>query len=156
MCYYFCMAKETIKRKVGRPTKYHDGICKMVDEYLVECEDKFFDWQRSFGKTDSFERIIDVNLPTYEGLSEYLDVCVDTLLEWRTIYPEFSASLAKVLRKQKAVLLKRGLSGEYNPTIAKLILSSNHGMAEKTELDHTSGGERITGFNYVKPDEANN
>ena len=31
-----------------------------------------------------------------------------------------------------------GLSGAYNSTIAKLILSSNHGMHEKSEVENKS------------------
>ena len=29
------------------------------------------------------------------------------------------------------------LSGDYNPTIAKLVLSANHGMAEKQEIEQS-------------------
>jgi curved DNA-binding protein CbpA len=45
--------------------------------------------------------------------------------------------LKKILDEQKQRLLNKGASGEYNSTIAKLILSANHGMAEKKETVNT-------------------
>jgi len=50
------------------------------------------------------------------------------------------------------VIVAKSLNGEYNPTIAKLMLSVNHDMIERKEIDHTSKGEKIEGFNYVAPD----
>jgi len=155
-CGTICLMATT-KRKVGRPTKY-DGqkTLDLVDVYLSECVDKYEEWHKTRGeKSDTYERVLNIELPTYEGLAIKLDVVVDTLLEWREQHPEFSLSLAKLLQLQKKVLVSKSLNGEYNPTIAKLILSANHNMVEKKEMDVTSGGKPIEGFNYVAPDEAN-
>jgi hypothetical protein len=59
-------------------------------------------------------------------LALYLDVNKTTIFEWEKKYPDFSNSLDKIKDEQKKRLLEKGLSGEYNSTIAKLILSSNH------------------------------
>jgi len=45
--------------------------------------------------------------------------------------------------------VKYGLSGDYNSTIAKLVLSSNHGMAEKQEHDHKNDGGKFEGTTDV-------
>ncbi len=47
-------------------------------------------------------------------------------------------------------LIDMGLSGVYNSTIAKLILSSNHGMRER--LDKTSDDKPINNFNDEQVD----
>jgi hypothetical protein len=51
--------------------------------------------------------------------------------------------LKKIKDIQRERLLYNGLSGDYNSTIAKLVLSANHGMSEKSEVDHTSKGESL-------------
>lgn len=59
---------------------------------------------------------------------------------------EFLGALNKIREEQRSRLINKGLSGQYNPVIAKLILSANHGMAEKTETDVTSKGKQIEGI----------
>ena len=147
------MAVET-KKKTGRPTKYSDSILEKAQVFLKECVDEIEEWHKTRGeKSNSFERITHVNLPTVEGLAIYLKVHRDTLYEWSSKHKEFSDTLEQLSQLQRDVLTKKALSGEYSPIIAKLLLSSNHGMAEKTETDITSGGKPIEGFNYVKPDD---
>jgi len=146
------MAK-TPKKKVGRPTKYNDQTLEEVKVYFESCVDEYEEWHKTRGeKSDTYERVLDIKLPTYEGLALHLDVVVDTLLEWASVHPEFSVSLKKLKQLQKEVIVAKSLNGEYNPTIAKLMLSVNHDMIERKEIDHTSKGEKIEGFNYVAPD----
>lgn len=79
-----------------------------------------------------------------------------TLSEWEEEYPEFSRALSKIDKEQKERLINNGLSGDYNSTIAKLILSANHGMAEKTEQDIKTNGKEIQGLavSFIKPDDS--
>lgn len=147
----------TTKRKVGRPTKYSAKIIPQLEVYLNDCVDEYEEWHKTRGeKSDTFERTLNVKLPTYEGLALHLGVNTDTLMEWKDVHPEFSVSLKRLKELQKKVLMEKSLSGEYNPTIAKLILSANHDVVEKKEIDHTSKGERIDGFNYATPDDDSN
>lgn len=137
------MTKE--KNKGGRPSKYNEEFIDEVDVYLEQNKDT----------RDRHGKLI-VNLPTKEGLAQHLDVTKKTLLNWAEEHEEFLHALKKIDAEQQKRLLNSGLSGDYNSTIAKLILSSNHGMAEKTQQDHTSQGEKIEGFvlEFVKPNEA--
>ena len=113
-----------------------------VDEYLKECVDSYEEFHKTRGqKSDTYERVQTVKLPTIVGFAIYIDVRENTLYDWADKHPQFSKSLEKIKELQHQRLLEKGVSGEYNSTIAKLILSSNHGYAEKKDV--TSGGKPI-------------
>lgn len=117
----------------GRPTKYQDSFIGQAEVYLMQCEDTMTER----GK-------LQVKLPTTDGFARFLGVARSSLYLWEKDHPEFSDALDKIRHEQQERLLNMGLSGDYNPTIAKLVLSANHGMKEKTETDVTTGGEKIT------------
>lgn len=137
--------------KLGRPTEYDESFNQKIDEYLESCKDITEDWVKTDGKASTtYEKVIDVDLPTIEGLSQFLNVSRRSIFEWKDKYPIFSHSLEKINIEQKKRLINMSLAGKYNSTIAKLILSANHDMREKTETDVTSGGKSIGGFNFIK------
>lgn len=107
----------------GRPTEYRPEYVVMVDHYLAEHED-----------TVTEQGKLKVRLPTTDGFARYLGVARSSLYLWEKSHPEFSDSLDKIRNEQQERLLNMGLSGEYNPTIAKLVLSANHGMREKSDV----------------------
>ena len=117
------MAKKAKKKKrpVGRPTKYKDTIPAKVGKYITECRDK--------QEGEDFE------LPTRAGLSLYLKVSAATIDTWEKIHPEFLGALSELNQEQRNQLINRGLNNKANPTIAKLLLSHNHGMREKQDLN---------------------
>lgn len=122
---------------VGRPTKYSPDILQQSEEYIDSCEDR--EEQVVSGQSEKFTafktRTV-VNLPTIEGLALHLKVHRDTIFEWESKYPDFSDTLNVLRGKQLRVLLNKGLSGDYNPMIAKLVLHK-HGYTEKTEISHS-------------------
>lgn len=125
------MAKESTKKTNGRPSKYDPMFISSVDDYLSS-------------RTDSYdEKKLTVSLPTVEDFAGFIGVNKTTLYEWSKVQPDFSNALSKILTEQQNRLINKGLSNEYNPTIAKLILSSNHGMREKSDTDITTGGEKM-------------
>lgn len=145
----------------GRPTVYKESFIKEVDIYLQLCKDEYDEFHKTRGdRSDSYERIVKVNLPTREGFAKHIGVTRQTIDDWskQPEKKEFSYALSKIDEEQKQRLINMGLSGEYNSTIAKLVLSANHGMAEKNETDLTSKGEKIDGFKleFIKPNAANN
>ena len=119
VCYYYWYMSNA-----GRPSKYKKEYIAEVDKYLANCVDSYSD--------DGRNRLT-VQLPTIEGFSLYLGVALSSIYLWAKEHSDFSESLELIKFEQKQRLLSKGLSNEYNSTIAKLILSSNHGMAEKTE-----------------------
>jgi|BioPla2DNA2_1021312.scaffolds.fasta_scaffold133826_2 hypothetical protein len=141
----------------GRPTKYLEEYNNKVDEYLELHQDKELErvGLRSENGYEKIDYVLRVNLPTIEGFARFIGVNKTTLYEWDKKYPDFSNSLDKIRIEQQTRLINEGLAGNYNPTIAKLILSSNHGMREKTEQDITTGGKEINAINYIVPNGNN-
>ena len=162
----------TKKRPPHRPTKYKPEYVKKSDDYLKSCVKSLEAYHKHLSARGinylSDKKKIEAELkkiklkipkpklPTVEGLAYKLNVVVSTLYEWDKKEPAFSKALTKITEKQKEVLMEGGLSWDYNPTVAKLILSSNHGMVERTNTDHTSEGKRIEGFNYITPNGDDN
>lgn len=77
-------------------------------------------------------------IPKIEELVLVLGVQKSTIYAWEKEYKEFSNALDIIRAKQACRVLDRSLVGEYNPTIAKLILGNNHGYSDKIQQDHTS------------------
>jgi len=128
------------KHAGGRPSEYKKEYITKVDEYLESRQDEVFEFHKTRGvKSDGYDRKVNVKLPTIEGFAIFINVSKKTLYNWRDENPKFLHALEKIEVEQKRRLLDSGLSGDYNSTIAKLILSSNHGMTEKTDI--TTGGE---------------
>lgn len=127
----------------GRPVEYNQEYIEKVKKYLEECKDSFEVHVSDNGKFTSTTR--EVKLPTIEGLAIYLDIHKDTIYDWEGKYPEFSDVISKVRSEQAQRLINQGLSGNYNPTIAKLILNK-HGYSDKQEIDHTTGGKSFNSF----------
>lgn len=128
----------------GRPIEYKEEYCQKADEYLELHKDEERAIVRQSNSEKGYEMYdnkLAVKLPTLKGFARFIDVNESTLYEWDKKYPEFSKSLDKIKTEQHDRLINNGLSGDYNPTIAKLILSSNHGMSEKQDV--TSGGKPL-------------
>lgn len=132
----------------GRPVEYTEEVVDRAEHYLQESIDTYDEFHKTRGeKSDGYDRLVKVNLPTIEGLALFLNVHRDTIYDWEKKYENFSYTLDKIRTEQKKRLILSGLSGDYNPVIAKLVLASNHGMSDKTDI--TSGGEKI----FVVPPE---
>lgn len=131
------------KRGVGRPTEYREEFCERVHEYLKGCNDSYEEYHKTRGNTsDTYERTLNVELPTICGFALFLGFGEPTIYEWVKEHPEFQKSLELIKTWQKKRLLNGGLGNKYNATIGKLILSSDHGMREGQDI--TSGGEKIS------------
>ena len=103
---------------MARPTKYNQKLLEAAKDYLI-----------------NFEAQGDA-VPTIAGLSLVLDVRRETLHEWAKDEDkaELSNTLAKIKQKQESILIGKGLKGEFNSTITKLMLC-NHGYSEKQQQE---------------------
>lgn len=127
-------------KKMGRPTEYKEEFIERVDKYLEENQDSYNEFVKQKNEEkgyEIFDRGLTVKLPTIEGFALFIGVNKTTLYEWEKKNIDFSNALEKIRTEQQERLINSGLSKEYNPTIAKLILSSNHNMVEKTQADVT-------------------
>lgn len=107
-----------VKNKRGRPTKYNELMQERAEEY---CEGG---WKTQ--EDDAF--------PSHIGLGFYLGVNNSTLYEWASNHPRFSKTLAKINQKQQQIGWGKGLRGEYNANLVKLLLST-HGIHERSDKD---------------------
>lgn len=119
----------------GRPSEYSEEILVKANEYLDSCEDE----EVEKGSDERPVYSIKVKLPTKGGLARYLGVARDTLYEWAKIHEEFSDIMEALSAEQEDKLINNGLSGDYNPTIAKVLLSK-HGYKEASEQETTLKG----------------
>ncbi len=100
----------------GRPTEYETvKIAKAVERYIGNCKEQFY-------------------LPTVEGLAVELGVGRKTLYRWAEAHDEFRHTLDVLLTLQGSMLIQNGLKNEYNSTITKLMLSSNHDYKERQDV----------------------
>ena len=105
---------------VGRPTKYNAELQEQADLYLSRLEE--------LGHV----------VPSRAGFCCYLGIAKSTSYKWEEQYPEFSDALRAVEVMQEHMTLNGSLANQLNPTIAKLVLSNNHGYSESSKVDHTS------------------
>lgn len=112
-------------KPVGRPTKYNDELQGHADRYVFD-----------------FNEQGDV-IPSQAGLCCWLGISRSTLFEWSKVYPDFSSTLDAIQSKQETMTLNKALVGEFNSTIAKLVLA-NHGYSDKQEIDHRSGDKSMS------------
>ena len=138
----FFVAKESLK---VRFTEYHPKVIKKIDTYLKNCKDEEYEFQKGVGKMELYEEKVRVKLPTKEGFAKYLKVSRKTLYNWADENPEFADALDKIMDEQKERLINMGLANKYNSTIAKLMLSHNHGF--KDRVDSTTDDLPINNFN---------
>jgi hypothetical protein len=135
--YRYLSKKTSGKNATGRPTKYSPALVKKTKEYIDLCVDTTDD---IVTKKDhemrpiAYESILKVKIPTIEGLSLYINISKSVLYLWRDEHKEFSDIIEELLAKQANMLVDNGLSGRYNSTIAKVLLSK-HGYKEATEVD---------------------
>lgn len=124
---------------MARPTEYNEEIITKAKEYIALCQDEEIERESKQGNT---VYKLKAKLPTKGGLASYLDVNRDTLYDWSQKYPEFSDIMEEIGAEQEDRLINNGLSGDYNPTIAKVLLTK-HGYRDAQEIDHTTKGEKI-------------
>lgn len=135
-----------MKKKLdGRPTTYREEYLTRIDEYLEQNKDEYTHLIKSETERGytTYENKLRVNLPSKEKYAKWLGVAIQSMYEWEKKHPNFSEALKKILVEQKHRLIDMGLSGDYNSTIAKLMLSHNHGMHEKTEQENTNNNINI-------------
>lgn len=111
----------------------------------VDFEDDGEGESRTYYKTEIIQQEYvekEVVIPSIEGFALYCGFNKDTLYEWEKQYKEFSDDM-KVLRASQAnILINKGITGEYNSIIAKVLLSK-HGYREGIEQTGKDGEDLI-------------
>lgn len=147
--------KNAVGNKGGRPTKLTPELIKLSKKYLPLCKDTYKTYitgSDSEGNPITATHL-EVKLPTLQGFARFLSVNSETVRIWATENIEFSATVDDIKEEQASRLVGKGLSGLYNSSIVKLLLSSNHGMREKVDTDITTQGEKINVFDQHQLNE---
>ena len=116
----------------GRPTKYNKDIIRKCWEYLNI---------KRPSKDEHGE--LDEVIPSIEGLALYIDVRRETIWAWcqEEDKSDFSNIVRMILEKQGKTLVNKGSTGDFNPTITKLLLSKHK---YRESIDVTTDDKPIT------------
>jgi transposase-like protein len=127
-----------VDMSAGRPTLYNEDIIRQTKDYLRNRRDDIY------LPADGKPQVISANIPTIEELAYELDISRSTLYLWIKEHPAFSDIIEKLQQKQASMLIKAGLAGQYNSTIAKVLLTK-HGYTDRQEVEQktTIKDERI-------------
>ena len=134
---------------MARPQEYNSSHLKKAREYLDGCIDEEVQLtKQSSEKYEMFENKLKVKLPSKGGLAVYLKV------DWAEKFPEFSDIMEELGAIQEERLMNAGLSGDYNPTIAKVLLTK-HGYREG--IDQTTNDKELPTpiLNGISTDNSN-
>jgi len=108
----------------GRPTKYNSEVLKQAQHYL-----------------ENYEKAGDV-IPNNAALACELHVSRSTIYLWAEEHEEFSDILDDIQATQERVLVAKGLTGDFNSAITKLVMGK-HGYHDKADntLSGPGGGD---------------
>lgn len=111
----------------GRPTLYSSEILQKAAEYL-----------------DNYQEQGDV-IPSIAGLAIVLNLNRSTIHAWvkDDDKDEFSNIVDKLLHSQEQKLVNKGLEGEFNASITKLLLTK-HGYSDSQNIRGSMGISELT------------
>jgi len=147
------------KQKVGRPSKYKPEYCQAIIDFFSGPKSERIVKSVTTGKNE-YEKTeyvtVPCELPTLAKFARKIGVNKDTVIEWTKQHKEFSDAYNDIKDLQKEFLVDNGLAGLYPPASFIFTAKNITDMRDKSEIDHTSKGEQINGFNYVTPNDPNN
>ena len=136
--------------KKGRPTKYKPEFCRQLLEYFNVAAGFETKEENSKGEIQAVWH--SNSLPTLAGFACILDVCRDTLQEWRRIHKDFSDAIKRAKEHQERILVENGLRGGYIPSFAIFTAKNVMGWKDKSEIDHTVTPIEKIVVSLVKPE----
>lgn len=109
--------KNNNSENIMRSTKYNDEVLAKTKDYL-----------HNYEKYDHL-------FPSIVGLSSVLGIAKSTISSWKhdDDKQEFSDTLEQIKDQQHLTLLNKGLTGEFNASITKLMLH-NFGYSDKQKI----------------------
>ncbi len=123
-------------KKVTCPTKYTPEMIEKAQDYA-----------------DNFtEAPYNELIPSIAGLALALGLSRSTVYDWsnQKEKTEISYIVKQLMQKQEILLFSAGLTGNYNASITKLMLTK-HGYNDKVDTDVTSGGKEISNNFIIQP-----
>lgn len=135
---------------MARPPEYRPEIVDKAKEYLALCGDVQYEVKQKpnikNGIHSGEEDVVvkKTKLPTIEGLAVYLKIHKDTIYDWESQEDkkEFSDVISELRQTQADMLINNGLTGDYSPVIAKVLLTK-HGYRDSQEITGKDGKDLI-------------
>jgi len=126
------------KHPGGRPTLYDPKYCQEIIDYFSIPATATLKRKITRGKAVIEEEYQAPNpLPLFEDFASSIGVHVDTLQEWKKVHPEFSVAYAHAKQRQKAILIKNGTLGNYQPQFTIFVAKNIAGMSDTQTHDVT-------------------
>ncbi len=124
----------------GRPTKYKECYPQEMIEWFkrVDYITRSKQIATASGRIADIEETLPCDYPTFAGYAVHISVCMDTLTEWRKVYPAFSSAYKECKAIQTQIICKHTLKGDYNASFAKFLMINNLGYKEKIETENTN------------------
>lgn len=119
----------------GEPTSYRpEYATTKLKEYLEMIEEAN---KPTMVPTNSgFIVLNNARLPMIEDFALFLEVPTYSLKNWEKVHLDLAEALGVIMERQRMMIINQGFSGRYNPILSKLMLSANHGIVERKEIDH--------------------
>lgn len=128
--------KETIKRPVGRPSKYKPEYCENIIEYFTRPLIKNV-VTKTITKGDGSEEVVEeikgVAPATIFGFAASIDVSIDTINEWTRVHPEFSDAVSKAKAIQANHLITNASEGLVPNSFAIFMMKNITNWVDKVE-----------------------
>jgi len=141
----------------GRPTLYRPEFATTVmDAYIEEC---YAVEERLVATESSFLVLKRAKMPSHEGFALFLNkehkvrIHTKALYDWSLAHEDFALALDILTMVQKQYVIDNSGAGLISPVATKLILSTNHGMVERSEVDNHHKYLGIVKHLYARADE---
>ena len=154
---------EQPSRPRGRPSVYDPKYCDLLIEYFeaganapvrelaaIEIDESGYDQKGSKGSQKREVRKICAELPTVEGFSRSIGIPSGTVKDWSRDHVEFSIAYARAKDIQKAILVDRGLTRQYDPTAFLFVAKNITDMTDKASVELTgANGAALTSTTII-------
>ena len=147
----------------GRPTKYTEEYCDKIIEFFDVDPVRITTEKFYYKNGDEKEKEIEVanELPFISEFERKEGLGIGRCSKWAKAahedgsykYPNFRQAYKEAKALQQNMLVKLALKGLYTPAFSIFSAKNMFGWRDKQEIDHTSKGEKISGFNYVEPSD---
>lgn len=129
-----------VKRREGRPTLYHPGLCDDIIEffdrplYIKKIERKNID-----GDWAEVEHEVPNRTPFLIHWVLKHNICMQTPHNWCVQHPEFLVAYNKAKALQENFLVEHGVKGDHNGFMTFQTLKNVAGWRDKQEVKHSGG-----------------
>lgn len=116
---------------VGQPSKYEERYC----EHIIE----FFKSYPKYEIDEETGKKSPLTPPTFYAYAAHLNVCRDTLLDWRDAHPKFRSAYKAAKDIQAQHIVENNMEGVAPTAFSIFMMKNNHGWTDRIEqkIDQT-------------------